>query len=111
MHETQIVPGSIHHSDHDDLIVFYHKMNDVGESFDQAGAETIGGYREQPWVFQDTINRCHIFSQELISQADLLLVIPIGMLPLGRLRPAGVQQVSTLPATLHTSHDLLMGNR
>jgi hypothetical protein len=53
-------------------------MNDVGESFDQAGAETIGGYREQPWVFQDTINRCYVFSQELISQADLLLVIPEG---------------------------------
>ena len=32
MHETQIVPCSIHHSDHDDLIVFYHKMNDVGVS-------------------------------------------------------------------------------
>jgi hypothetical protein len=76
MHETQIVPCSIHHSDHDDLIVFYHKMNDVGESFDQAGAETIGGYREQPWVFQDTINRCDVFSQELISQADLLAVVP-----------------------------------
>jgi len=76
MHETQIVPCSIHHSDHDDLIVFYHKMNDVGESFDQAGAETIGGYREQSWVFQDTINRFYVFNQELISQADLLLVIP-----------------------------------
>ena len=70
MHETQIFPCSIHHSDHDDLIVFYHKMNDVGESFDQAGAETIGGYRDQPWVFQDTINCCHIFSQELISQGE-----------------------------------------
>jgi hypothetical protein len=32
------------------------------------------------------------------------------MLLIGRLRPAGVQQVSTLTATLHTSHDLLMGN-
>jgi hypothetical protein len=31
MRETQIVPCSIHHSDHDDLIVFYHEMNDVGE--------------------------------------------------------------------------------
>ena len=38
MRETQIVPCSIHYSDHDDLIVFYHEMNDVGESFDQAGA-------------------------------------------------------------------------
>ncbi|RLS73819.1 MAG: hypothetical protein DWH99_02490 [Planctomycetota bacterium] len=76
MHETCIVPYSIHYSDYDDLIDFYRKMNDVGEAFDQAGAETIGGYREQPWVFQYTMNRCDVFSQELISQADLLLVIP-----------------------------------
>ena len=44
MHETCVVPCNIHHSDHDDLIVFDHKMNDVGESFDQVGAETIEGH-------------------------------------------------------------------
>ena len=76
MHETCVVPCNIHHSDHDDLIVFDHKMNDVGESFDQAGAETIDGYREEPWVLQDTINRGDVFCQELIAQSDLLLGLP-----------------------------------
>ena len=28
MHETCIVPCSIHYSDHDDLLDFYRKMND-----------------------------------------------------------------------------------
>jgi hypothetical protein len=51
-------------------------MNDVGESFDQAGAETIGGYREQQWILQDTINRGDVFCQELIAQSDLLLGLP-----------------------------------
>jgi pentatricopeptide repeat protein len=46
MHETQIVSCCVHHSDYDDLDGVYHKMNNVGESFDQAGAETIGGNRE-----------------------------------------------------------------
>ena len=111
MHETQIFPCSIHHSDHDDLIVFYHKMNDVGESFDQAGAETIGGYREQPWVLHDTINRLRRTQPGIDLPSRFASCHTKEMLPLGRLRPAGVQQDSTLPATLHTSHDLLMGNR
>jgi hypothetical protein len=75
MCETCIVPCSVHYSDHDDLIVFYRKMNDVGEAFDQTGAETIGGYRKQRWVLQDTINRGDVFCQELIAQSDLLLVV------------------------------------
>jgi hypothetical protein len=74
MCETCIVPCSVHYSDHDDLIVFYRKMNDVGEAFDQTGAETIG-CRKQPWVLQDTINRGDVFCQELIAQSDLLLVV------------------------------------
>ena len=51
-------------------------MDDVGETFDQAGAETIGGYREQQWILQDTINRGDVFCQELIAQSDLLLGLP-----------------------------------
>ena len=76
MHETQIVSCSIHHSDLDDLIVFHREMNDVGESFNQAGAKTIGSYREERWIFQDTINRGDVFCQELIAQSDLLLGLP-----------------------------------
>ncbi|XZE43839.1 hypothetical protein SH467x_003416 [Pirellulaceae bacterium SH467] len=51
-------------------------MNDVRESFNQAGAKTIGSYLKQKWVVQDTIDCGDVLIEELISQADLLRVVP-----------------------------------